>query len=166
MNRLFACYAALAASVFAILVLPYPDHSGHGICASILAVLALLTTLACIALATLNIVRDKALSSNLGISLLVAVAPFAQLLLSAIFKQNLSLEDISGITWMACGLLSELCAVSLLITLAIRRLRNSDDQVLPPDFKLSTIGITINKSVIPEACHGNHPYQQRPSHHP
>jgi len=123
MSRLIAFCAGLTVSSLAILILPYPDHSGHGTYASILAVLALAATLIYIALAILNVIRDKSISTSLTVTLLMVLAPFAQLLFSAILAQNLSLEDLSGVTWMGCGWLSEICSICLLLTFVVRRIR-------------------------------------------
>ena len=123
MTRPTAFYVALAVSALSILILPYPDFSGHGTCAGILAIIALAGTNASIALAILNIFRDKEISPNLEMSLWMALSPFGQLLFLLIFHSNLGFEDLSGVTWLGCGWLLELCAIPLLITTALRWIR-------------------------------------------
>jgi hypothetical protein len=120
MNRQTTYYATLAISTLAVLLLPFPDHSGHGIYASILAFIALTGTIVCIVFAITSFFRKKAVSPNLEMSLWLAISPIAQILLISLLGKDLSLEDLFGVLWMGCAWLSELCAIPLLIAITVR----------------------------------------------
>ena len=129
MNLQATYYATLAGSTLAILVLPFPDDSGHGNYATAIALIALTGTIACIAFAIASFFKHKPSSPTLEMSLSMAIAPAAQILLIALLGKSLSLEDLSGVVWMGCAWLSELCAVSLLIALTVRSVRKRNHRL-------------------------------------
>lgn len=125
MNRQTTFYATLAASTMAVLVLPFPDTSGHGNYATALAWIALAGTVGCITLALASFFKKKTFSPNSEMCLSMAISPVAQILLIELLGKSLSLEDLSGVTWMGCAWLSELCAIPLVIAVAVRAIRGN-----------------------------------------
>ena len=123
MNRQIIYYATLVGSALAILVLPFPDDSGHGNYATALALIALAGITACITLAIISFFRVKTASPNLEMSLSMAISPAAQILLISLLGKDLGFEDLSGVLWWGCAWLSELCAIPLLIAITIRSVR-------------------------------------------
>lgn len=125
MKRQVTFYTTLAISTSALILLPFPDTSGHGNYATALACIALAGTIGCITLSIASFVKEKSISPNLEMSLSMAISPVAQILLIELLGKSLSLEDLSGVTWMSCGWLSELCAIPLLIAIAVHAIRRN-----------------------------------------
>jgi hypothetical protein len=123
MNRQTTFCAAIAMSTLAIVLLPYPEDSGHGNYATALALIALTGAILTIVLGIVSFLCVKTASPTLEISLSMMIAPVAQILAISLLGKNLGFEELAGITWWCGAWFFEICAISLLIALTVRSFR-------------------------------------------